>query len=309
MDDWQFIPLLEKTSQGQLTFNDLWAPHDEHRLLVPRIVIIAAMFAFNGDYRMQCCISFLAVEVISLCFLWLLIRLNGECFGVWATWLLANIALFSPIQSTTGFGQCSLHIFSVHISRHLHLCVVLADRARMEVRTGGSIRPGWKLQLCSREFDLAGRSSGDPICAGFGKGNPEAVCRLLDCFGSARRGIVTPGSRSHNGAAPADAYGHEGVPPTFSTLEQLRTHTGSTLIQMGLFVAGMFGNAIGGVSGFRQSDPGSSRRGDGHVACRGCLVFSLEARCPPRECAALGLSADLLLSDSGVRLCRTCLAR
>ena len=33
MDDWQFIPLLEKASQGQLTFGDLWAPHDEHRLL------------------------------------------------------------------------------------------------------------------------------------------------------------------------------------------------------------------------------------------------------------------------------------
>jgi hypothetical protein len=27
------------------------------------------MFAFKGDYRMQCCISFLAVEVASLCFL------------------------------------------------------------------------------------------------------------------------------------------------------------------------------------------------------------------------------------------------
>jgi hypothetical protein len=50
------------------------APHDEHRLLIPRIVIIASMFAFKGDYRMQCCISFLVVEIISLCFLWLLIR-------------------------------------------------------------------------------------------------------------------------------------------------------------------------------------------------------------------------------------------
>ena len=56
------------------------------------------MFASKGDYRVQCCISFLAVEIISLCFLWLLIRLNGERFGVWVTWFLANIALFSPIQ-------------------------------------------------------------------------------------------------------------------------------------------------------------------------------------------------------------------
>ena len=98
MDDWQFVPLLEKASQGELRFGDLWAPHDEHRLLIPRIVIIVSMFAFKGDYRVQCCITFLVVEVISLCFLWLLLRLNGERLGVWITWLLANIALFSPIQ-------------------------------------------------------------------------------------------------------------------------------------------------------------------------------------------------------------------
>ena len=50
---------------------------------------------------------------------------------------------------------------------------------------------------------------------------------------------------NHNSAAPAYAYGHQGVPPTFSTLEQLQAHPWSTLVQMGLFVAGMFGNAVG----------------------------------------------------------------
>jgi hypothetical protein len=45
MDDWQFVPLLEKTNDGTLTFQDLWAPHDEHRLLLPRIIIIISMFA------------------------------------------------------------------------------------------------------------------------------------------------------------------------------------------------------------------------------------------------------------------------
>jgi hypothetical protein len=32
---------------------------------------------------------------------------------------------------------------------------------------------------------------------------------------------------------------------TFSTFEQLRAHPGQTLIQMGLFIVGMFGNAVG----------------------------------------------------------------
>ncbi len=36
MDDWQFVPLLERAMNGTLTFKELWAPHDEHRLLLPR---------------------------------------------------------------------------------------------------------------------------------------------------------------------------------------------------------------------------------------------------------------------------------
>ncbi len=58
MDDWQFVPLLEKTKSGTLTFQDLWAPHDEHRLLLPRIIIIVSMFATGGDYRVQSYITF-----------------------------------------------------------------------------------------------------------------------------------------------------------------------------------------------------------------------------------------------------------
>ena len=45
MDDWQFVPLLEKAKNGTLTFQELVAPHDEHRLLLPRIIIIGSMFA------------------------------------------------------------------------------------------------------------------------------------------------------------------------------------------------------------------------------------------------------------------------
>src|SRR4029453_9266920 len=51
MDDWQFVPLLEKAKEGTLSFQDLWAPHDEHRLLLPRMMIIVSMFASASDSR------------------------------------------------------------------------------------------------------------------------------------------------------------------------------------------------------------------------------------------------------------------
>ena len=48
-----------------------------------------------------------------------------------------------------------------------------------------------------------------------------------------------------NSAAPAYAYGHEGTPPTLSTFQQLRERPAQTLLQMVLFIVGMFGNAVG----------------------------------------------------------------
>jgi hypothetical protein len=62
-------------------------------------------------------------------------------------------------------------------------------------------------------------------------------------------GIVSAGlyfyGLNQNSAPPAYAYGHEGIPPMFSTFELLRADPGKTLVEMGLFIVGMFGNAVG----------------------------------------------------------------
>jgi hypothetical protein len=47
-----------------------------------------------------------------------------------------------------------------------------------------------------------------------------------------------------NAAAPDYAYGQIGVPPTLSTLQQLRDDPVSTLSRMGRFILGVSGNAI-----------------------------------------------------------------
>jgi hypothetical protein len=190
MDDWQFVPLLEKAKNGTLAFQELWAPHDEHRLLLPRIIIIAAMFASRGDYRVQCCISFLAVEIISLCFLWLLVRLNGERFG-----------RRSALAGNYRFFQGNL-VWVVTLPVIFFAPGILEEGAR-------------------RKF---------------------AVSWIV--LGLLAVGLYFHGL-DHNSAAPAYAYGHEGVPPTFSTFQQLRERPGQTLLQMGLFIVGMFGNAVG----------------------------------------------------------------
>jgi hypothetical protein len=56
----------------------------------------------------------------------------------------------------------------------------------------------------------------------------------------------------HNSAAPDYAYGHEGVPPTISTLRELGERPVDTILRMGLFILGVFGNSIG--RGFPVAD-------------------------------------------------------
>jgi hypothetical protein len=245
MDDWQFVPLLEKAKNGTLTFGELWAPHDEHRLLLPRIIIIAAMFASGGDYRVQCFITFAVVAVISACLLCLLLRLNGKTKSVLWAWALVNIALFSPIQFHNWLWPMQFAYFLPYTFFTLCLCALYARIAALP-----------KFALAAL-FALAGNYS-------FVQGNliwPAVLPVIVFAPGilakEARKNFaiawlllgalaVTLYFRGleHNSAAPDYAYGHEGVPPTMSTLHQLHEHPLQTTLRMGRFVIAMFGNSI-----------------------------------------------------------------
>ena len=245
MDDWQFVPLLEKAKNGTLTFQDLFAPHDEHRLLVPRIIIIASMFATGGEYRTQSYITFIVVAVTSACLLWLMIRLHGNKSSVLGTWVLSNIALFSPIQFHNWLWPMQFAYFLPYTCLALCFCTLYAG-----------IPPIPKF-LMAASFALAGNYS-------FIQGNLIWLAtlpiilfapRILDK--AARRNFATAWlilgvlavalyfrGLEHNSAAPDYAYGHEGVPPTMSTLRQLQEDTGKTISRMALFMLSMFGNSI-----------------------------------------------------------------
>ena len=99
MDDWQFVPLIEQVQAGEIPWGELAAPHDEHRLLIPRILIIASTILSDGNYRVQCFITFGVVAARSRC------RCSSCCAGrsgpgraTPVVWLLANLVVFSPIQ-------------------------------------------------------------------------------------------------------------------------------------------------------------------------------------------------------------------
>ena len=244
---------MERAKNGTLTFQELWAPHDEHRLLLPRIIIIVSLFATGGDYRAQSFITFSVVAIISACLLWLMVRLNGSKNSVLWTWVLANIALFSPIQFHNWLWPMQFAYFLPYTFLALCLCALYARV------------PALPKFVLAAIFALAGNWS-------FVQGNliwPAALLVILFARDILRKGVrrnfavawVLLGTVAvtfyfwgleHNSAAPDYAYGHEGVPPTMSTLRELHEHPANTVLRMGLFILGMFGNSI--ARGFPVAD-------------------------------------------------------
>lgn len=52
-DQWDFVPFLEKAHTGQLTWGDFWAQHNEHRLVFPRLVLLALALWSRWDIHWE----------------------------------------------------------------------------------------------------------------------------------------------------------------------------------------------------------------------------------------------------------------
>jgi hypothetical protein len=100
MDQWELVPLLQAAAEGRLTLAQLWAPHNEHRLLVPRLVMLALARVTAWNIRYELVVGFLA----ALATWTLLARLVGATvlplarpLGPWLV-LALSLAVFSLTQ-------------------------------------------------------------------------------------------------------------------------------------------------------------------------------------------------------------------
>ena len=69
-DQWELVSLFEKINTGNLTFQDLFSQHNEHRIFFPRIImlIIAFLTGYNNKSEMYF-IEFLLLISLIICFL------------------------------------------------------------------------------------------------------------------------------------------------------------------------------------------------------------------------------------------------
>ena len=86
-------------AQGTLTWDDLFAQHNESRKVVPRLIHIAIASVAGWDVRQGMALTFLSACAASACVLVYLRRNSAAShFQVLFAWLLTNLFLFAPSQ-------------------------------------------------------------------------------------------------------------------------------------------------------------------------------------------------------------------
>ncbi len=97
-DQWELVEPLRKLYAGQLSASDLWVQHNEHRILFPRVVMLALARAsrWNIFYELSANVVFASLTFI---FLWKLLR--------------TTVHQISPTLSLMLAVPCSMLTFSL----------------------------------------------------------------------------------------------------------------------------------------------------------------------------------------------------
>jgi hypothetical protein len=92
-DDWAMVPLFKHIDTGSLTFGDLWAQHNEHRILFPRLVILALAYTTHWHLGVEMLTS-TAISLFSIIMI---------VFIIWKTINNKVIATITTILSSAWF--------------------------------------------------------------------------------------------------------------------------------------------------------------------------------------------------------------
>ncbi|MEG4203329.1 hypothetical protein QUA20_05300 [Microcoleus sp. Pol7_A1] len=88
-DEWRLASLFEKIAQGNVTFNDFWALHSNHRIVFPKIIIAVLAFASRWNINYQLCAS-IGLAAITFIAMYKLSSMQVKKVGD-DLWHLANI--------------------------------------------------------------------------------------------------------------------------------------------------------------------------------------------------------------------------
>lgn len=108
LDQWEFIPFLQKFHDGGLNLGDFWAQHNEHRILFPRMIMLGFAVCTGWNIYYELAVNLLLGTGIFLLLIKPLLRT-----GAGAHWniVLASLMLFSLGQWQNWFLGWQLQVF------------------------------------------------------------------------------------------------------------------------------------------------------------------------------------------------------
>lgn len=113
MDEWELVPLLQKFDAGTLTFGDVWAQHNEHRLFFPYLIMLGLAQFTSWNIRAEVFLNLvLAAGVFSVMTLTVARTARHTCVYalVWSAPMLA-IFSFSFRQWENWFWGAQIQVF------------------------------------------------------------------------------------------------------------------------------------------------------------------------------------------------------
>jgi hypothetical protein len=107
-DEWGEVPLMQKVLAHTSTFHDFWAPHNEHRIFFPRLVMVANLFLTGWDTRWE-----MAVSVALALGIFLLLvrqagrtaRALGQASPLWLPFFLSLLTFSLAAQENWFWGS------------------------------------------------------------------------------------------------------------------------------------------------------------------------------------------------------------
>jgi hypothetical protein len=97
-DQWVFPPLLEHAERG-IPWSELWAPHNEHRIVLPRIIMLALARLTGWNVRSEILLVHLIVISTFILVVWWVRRLFVDRRLYFASLPLLSVFLFSRAQA------------------------------------------------------------------------------------------------------------------------------------------------------------------------------------------------------------------
>ena len=97
-DQWEIVPLIDKSHNCCLSFSDLLAQHNEHRILFPQLIMLLVSFAFHYDNKME------------MLFGWFILCLT--CYLLYIIYIRCSVTPEAPYSSLMKFLPIAWLIFS-----------------------------------------------------------------------------------------------------------------------------------------------------------------------------------------------------